>query len=204
MPRLLFLVRHGLTDWNEQGRLLGRCEVALNDRGRAQAAALATALRPFAPDRLIASPQRRARETAEAIGQVCGLATHVEADIDEVWLGRWQGKTFAELHDDPDVHAYLGDPAHQCDAVESLGSLTARTAATAARLRESDSRATVLVSHGDPLRALLVALLAMAPREFRAFSVSPGSVSVVRLGRRRAQLAALSWRPTDLYDLIQS
>jgi len=204
MPRLLFLVRHGLTDWNEEGRLLGRCEVALNERGLAQAAALAAALRPFTPDRLIVSPQRRARETAAAIGEACGLAAHIDTDVDEVWLGRWQGKTYTELHDDPDVHAYLSDPAHECDAVESLASLSARSAAAVTRLRGSDSRATVLVSHGDPLRALLVALLAIDPARFRSFSIAPGTVSVVRLGRRRAQLAALNWRPADLYDLIQS
>jgi probable phosphoglycerate mutase len=204
MPRLLFLVRHGLTDWNEQGRLLGRCEIPLNERGREQAAALAEALRRFAPDHLLVSPQRRTRETAAAIASACGLAAHVDADLDEVWLGRWQGKSFVDLHADDDARAYLRDVEHECDAVESLTSLAARTAAVAARLRQSEARAQVLVSHGDPLRVLLTALLGMAPAELRAFSVSPGSVSVVRLGRKRTQLAALNWRPADLYDLMQS
>jgi broad specificity phosphatase PhoE len=39
MDLLLHLVRHGVTDWNEQGRLLGRAEIGLNARGHAQAAA---------------------------------------------------------------------------------------------------------------------------------------------------------------------
>jgi len=43
--RDLFLVRHGVTDWNETGRLMGRIDVGLNARGRAEADAAAQALR---------------------------------------------------------------------------------------------------------------------------------------------------------------
>lgn len=202
MPRDLLLVRHGLTDWNEEGRLIGRSDVGLNERGRAQAAELATALRRFSPSRLLVSPQRRTRETAAAIATACGIAAEIEPDLDEVWLGRWQGKTFVDLHGDLDVHAYLSDPNHECDAVESLTSLAARTAAVADRLRAAPEPATVVVSHGDPLRALLTALLGMSAADLRKFALHPGTATVVRVGHKRAQLAALSWRPADLYDLV--
>ena len=40
----VFLIRHGKTDWNEQGRLMGRNDIVLNDRGRAEVEAVAGAL----------------------------------------------------------------------------------------------------------------------------------------------------------------
>src|SRR3990172_11873487 len=69
----LFLVRHGTTDWNEDGRLLGRTDVPLNPRGRAEAEATAEALRPFPLRAIVASPQRRTRETAAAVARWHGL-----------------------------------------------------------------------------------------------------------------------------------
>ena len=44
----LILVRHGLTDWNENGRLMGRADVEINTRGRTQAERVAHALAPRA------------------------------------------------------------------------------------------------------------------------------------------------------------
>ena len=44
----LILVRHGLTDWNEQGRLMGRSDIELNAQGQAQVQAVAAALRALA------------------------------------------------------------------------------------------------------------------------------------------------------------
>jgi len=73
---VLILVRHGETDANARGLLLGRDDPALNDRGRQQAQALAAALPTDA--RVISSPLLRARETADAFG--------VGVEIDERWI----------------------------------------------------------------------------------------------------------------------
>ena len=61
---MLLLVRHGRTDANAQGLLLGRLDPPLSDEGRAQAAALAARIPRDA--RVIASPLLRTRQTAEA------------------------------------------------------------------------------------------------------------------------------------------
>ena len=72
----LIVVRHGRTEANASGLLLGHADPPLDDRGRTQALALATALPP--PARVVSSPLRRARQTAGAFG------TSVE--IDERWI----------------------------------------------------------------------------------------------------------------------
>jgi broad specificity phosphatase PhoE len=194
---LLLLVRHGLTDWNESGRLLGRTDIGLNARGRAQAAAVAQALAEAGADRLLSSPRRRTQETAAAIGEAAGLAIQTEAALDEVWLApRWQGRTFAELADDPDIRRYLADPTHRCDAMEPAAAVRDRVVHLVDRLQgEREGQTAMLVSHGDPLRLLVSHHLGMALGDFRRLTVSPGSVTVLGTSARSSRLFLLNWKP---------
>ena len=67
---VLYLVRHGESEWNRRGRIQGRRESPLTDVGRAQAAALGRMLRETLPDPgidVVASPLERAFETATII-----------------------------------------------------------------------------------------------------------------------------------------
>jgi len=78
---VLIVVRHGQTEANARGLLLGRSDPPLDDIGRDQAAAVATALAPLAPTaRVIASPLTRTRETAAII------AGEGPVEIDERWI----------------------------------------------------------------------------------------------------------------------
>jgi len=199
MATQIVLVRHGLTDWNEQGRLLGRSETPLNERGRAQALALGEALRGLSPGEIRSSPQRRTQETAQAIATACGLSVTLDERLAEIWLRGWQGKTFSELRDDADVQAYLRDPFHTSDEIEPLLSVRARIGAVIEDLREHPREApVVLVSHGDPLRILVGEILGLPAGEFRRFAVDNGSASLASIGRKRAHLQLLNWLPGDV------
>lgn len=199
MATQVILVRHGTTDWNEQGRLLGRSDVALNERGRAEVRALAASLRGLSPGEIRSSPQTRAVETAAAIAEACALEVTADDRLAEVWLRGWQGKTFAELHDDADVHAYLRDPFHTCDEIEPFPSVRQRIRDLIDDLRDNPRpRPVVLVSHGDPLRIFVAEILGLPPGEFRGFAIDNGSASLARVGRRRCHLQLLNWRPGEL------
>ena len=192
----LFLVRHGKTDWNEQGRLMGRNDIGLNERGRAQAESAAVALASVRLTRVLASPQPRAQETARLVAARHGLEVETVQELAEVWLGpRWQGKTFADLRDDPDLKRYIDDATHGCDALEAAASVRERVSRAIDRLRaESDTGNVALVSHGDPLRILIADLIGVPLADFRSLRVDTGSVSCLRLGKR-TQLLLLNWQP---------
>ena len=87
MPRLLLLVRHGLTDWNEQGRLLGRSDVPLNERGRTQAEVLGDALSSLAPGEILGVVSTNALELGVDIGS---LDVAVLAGYPGSVAGTWQ------------------------------------------------------------------------------------------------------------------
>ena len=83
MSALLF-VRHGQTEANRTGVLLGRLDPPLNETGRAQIAALAERIAPRAPTRVLSSPLLRARESAAVIGARCAVDVEIVcSDRDE-------------------------------------------------------------------------------------------------------------------------
>ncbi len=195
--RDLFIVRHGTTDWNEVGRVMGRSAIELNARGRAEAEALAEALSEFSFGAVIASPTYRAQQTAEAIAQRHGLSVRTDADLDEVWVTRWQGKRWQDLRDDPDLQCYFTDATHVCDAFEAAVAVQRRAVAAAERaLGDPGDSAIVLVSHGDPIRVLLAHYLGMDLAAYRRLVVSTGSLSVFRFGAAvDRRLLVLNWKP---------
>ena len=195
----LVLVRHGLTDWNEEGRLLGRNPIPLNERGRAQAEAAARTLGGLSIDAVYSSPQRRTQETAAAIARELALTVETESGLDEVRLGDWQGKLVKDLRGDPDLEKYIEDPTHVCEAIEPAVEVQERIVGFAERLRsERGAGNCVLVSHGDPLRLLVVHYLS-----FRRLEIDNGSVSVLRFTPRGPRLLLLNWKK-ELRDFLNS
>jgi len=93
----MILIRHGESTWNQERRIQGNLDPGLSDRGRAQAALLASRLtgRPFAA--LYTSPLRRAMETAAILGETIGLRPEPIDGLREIRLGAWEGKTATEI-----------------------------------------------------------------------------------------------------------
>ena len=100
------MVRHGQTDWNAEGRLQGQQDIALNERGRAQATRNGQVLLGMIGDPssydFVASPLSRTRETMERLRSAMGLdpfAYRTDERLLELSFGDWEGHTLAEVHD---------------------------------------------------------------------------------------------------------
>ena len=179
MPEL-FLVRHAETDWSGR-RYCGRTDLPLNARGRTTARALAKRIAaelergPFSgagPSiRVVSSPLRRARETAEAIRATLG-------DVDLRLDGRWaesdfgdaEGLTFDELDRAwPDLGARLAAGSFDVDwpAGETAAAVAMRVTA-AYRDVAADDAPTIVVSHGGPLRLAIALATGRQPHEVLA------------------------------------
>jgi broad specificity phosphatase PhoE len=87
----IILVRHGETELNTAGVFRGRADVALNDRGVAQAQAVADALSSDPVVAVYSSPMVRALDTARAVASRHGLEPAVDPAFDNIDLGEWQG-----------------------------------------------------------------------------------------------------------------
>lgn len=201
MLRLL-LIRHGVTEWNQAGRLMGRMAIGLAPQGRAQIERLAAGLKETRIDAIFSSPQQRTQETAAIVAAPHALAVQTEDTLDEVWLGpRWQGKTFADIRDDADFITLRANPLYTCEGIEPIEQVQRRVIETLTRLREHRQSGTIaLVSHGDPLRALLAHLLSMHLGDYRRLTINTGSVTVIELHDDLPRVLAMSWRPEAELD----
>ena len=102
---VIYLLRHGETEWNRQGRLQGQLDSPLTARGLAQAAAMGRTLRQLtgagaAGFRMVSSPLGRARQTAGIVAKAVGYdpaAIVEEPRLMEYAFGVWQGELEAEL-----------------------------------------------------------------------------------------------------------
>ncbi|MGE0719449.1 MAG: histidine phosphatase family protein, partial [Alphaproteobacteria bacterium] len=99
---VVWLVRHGETEWNAQRRLQGQQDSPLTARGRQQASAIASLLARTLPQdgtpiRLVSSPLGRTLATAAPIAAALGLEAATDARLAEIALGEWEGMTWAEI-----------------------------------------------------------------------------------------------------------
>jgi broad specificity phosphatase PhoE len=93
----VYLVRHGQTDWNVDGRYQGWADIPLNNTGFDQAHALASVLKRQTYVALYSSDLSRARQTAEVIGQYVGLPVQIDQRLREIDQGEWEGQRVAEV-----------------------------------------------------------------------------------------------------------
>lgn len=91
----IYLIRHGETDWNLQGRLQGREDIPLNDRGLRQANECGKALRHAKVEIIVSSPLMRAANTASIISDILGIGSVIiDQDLIERDFGPLSGMTY--------------------------------------------------------------------------------------------------------------
>ena len=161
MTRLI-IWRHGQTDWNFANRIQGHTDVALDDVGRAQATAAATALAAQHPDAIVASDLRRAADTAAALAAATGLPVHFDPRLRERYFGSWQGMTADEVatkYQAENARWRRGEPINAFD-IEDLDDLAKRvTAAALDAVERVDGGTAVVATHGGAAKHILSGLL---------------------------------------------
>ena len=97
MECLLFLFRHGETDWNRAGRLQGHTDTPLNATGLAQAEALVDRLRPHGLDAVVSSDLARAWTTGRIVAEGLGVPLIREPGLREAQIGEAEGLFWPEV-----------------------------------------------------------------------------------------------------------
>jgi broad specificity phosphatase PhoE len=167
--RLVFLARHGETDWNRVGRWQGKTDIPLSDAGRAQARELAACLAGRGIVEVHASDLARATETAQIVAGALGVAAlNVDARLRERGFGCFEGFTrdeCAERH--PEAWArYLADRRSTPPGGEPQADVAARVVAVLteiARAPRVAGEATLVVSHGGTIRTFIHEVTGAAP-----------------------------------------
>lgn len=159
------LWRHGRTEWNASGRFQGRLDSPLDPGGLADVERAASVLAGLPPAALLTSSAGRAVATAAYLEKLTGLAAAVEPDLQELYLGEWQGLSLAEARARfPDEHAaWVRGEDLRRGGGETYAEVGARAAPVLQRALSSlpPGGALVAVSHGGTIRASLGRLLSL-------------------------------------------
>lgn len=194
MATTIILVRHGSTAHLGR-RLSGRMPgVALDARGRAEAAAAGRLLATRAVSLVRYSPVERAAETAAIVAAACGVPAEPDPLLTEVDFGRWTGSAFAELADDPDWHRWNTERGTaRVPNGETMAEAQARiVAALDAAVRGPDGRTVAMVGHSDVIRAAVAAVLGLPLDQLLNFDIDPASLSTILAGPGWARLVRLN------------
>jgi len=208
----VLLVRHGRTSANTAGILAGRSEgVRLDETGEKQVAALAGRLARVPLVAVVSSPLERCRQTSQALldAREDGLALTLEDGVTECGYGEWTGKALKDLAQEDLWKTVQTHPSHvRFPGGESMSEMSAR-AVQAVRRRDAeiaaehgDDAVWALVSHGDPIKAILADALGLHLDSFQRIMVDPASLSIIRYTATRPYVVTSNSTDVDLVALL--
>ena len=159
----LYIIRHGETPWNAEGRLQGQTDIPLNENGIRLAKITGEALKDVPFDFAISSPLKRARQTAELVLAGRQIPVLEDARIEELSFGSWEGLGCRKANFEiPSEHFqdFYKDPFHFQTAAdgETIEQLCVRTKAFWDDLVNNpdwQDKTILIASHGCACRGIL-------------------------------------------------
>lgn len=150
---MLYVMRHGKTDWNAQYRLQGRTDVPLNDEGRDMARKAAEKYKDVPFDVCFASPLKRARETAEIFLAGRDVPIIYDDRLREMSFGIYEGTDHVYEKPDCPMYTMFKDPINYVaqGGAESFEALFARTGEFLKEVAEplvKEGKNVLIVGHG--------------------------------------------------------
>ncbi len=182
---LLYLVRHGQTEWSRNGRHTSTTDLDLTDVGVHQARSLADRLHPADFDLALTSPRLRARRTAELAG--FGHA-EIDEDLAEWHYGDYEGLTSPQIRE---RHQGWRIWFNGCPGGENADEVRARLTRVMTKVRTSGVDKAICFAHGHALRVLALAWLDFPVIFGQSFPLDVASISI--MGREKESAAIIRW-----------
>jgi broad specificity phosphatase PhoE len=185
---MLILLRHGQTPANVARLLLGRSDPPLTELGRRQAEALAKVEGVAGARRVVASPLRRAVETAELLG--------LPVEVDDRWIeidyGRYEAMPLSEVPGEMWAR-WRADPSWAPDGGESLTDVGKRVRGACEELAaEATDADVVVVSHVSPIKAAVTWALGVSEEVIWRMFLDVAAVTRISVGPIGASLRSFN------------
>jgi broad specificity phosphatase PhoE len=186
---LIFLVRHGECEGNIKGMFRGRADFPLNRRGLVQAQDLAREFKKIPVKYIYSSPLYRARQTAEAISQQCGVEIKIEECFNNIELGGWEGRFMKDIAEQypEEWKLWVYNPEKlKVKDMETLYDVQKRAKTCLDNLVSKHSGETLaVVSHRAVLKPLIAACLNIASPYFWKIHLDTASYSLLSHKKER-------------------
>jgi probable phosphoglycerate mutase len=199
---LLYLIRHGQTDWNRDHRIMGAGPVPLNEGGRAGVAELAQALKAKRIPVVYSSTVARALESARILAAEWGAELREEPRLNESPFEPWIGKTYHELAEDENFKRYFDAPTRaRFSNGEGMADIQMRALDAVARIvKETGTGRAAAVSHSDVIKPVLAHYLGMDLDSIHRLAVANASASLVDFKESPPRIRYINFAPWQWRD----
>ena len=169
----VYAARHGETLWNVENKVCGRTDLPLTEHGLAQAEALAEKAAPLGIDLILSSPMLRARQTAAAVGERCGVPIIVDDRLIEQDYGIFEGVDRKDLGFLTNKRQF----AFRYPGGESMMDVACRVYSLLEDVkRKYDGKTVLLVCHGGVCRVIRTYFEDMTNEEYFQYSEENAAV----------------------------
>ena len=179
-----YLVRHGQTEWNVEGRIQGSTDIELNPKGIKQAKQLSEIIRslnyPFS--KIYSSPQKRAVQTAEILSRESGIDFKIQDGLEEINLGEWEGLSWSIVHEiypSEFEHWFKNRQYTKPPNGESYQEMVNRVLSALQKIKMETKDDTVIVTHSAVIMCLQCYLTNTPFEEMTKFKTENGSITVI-------------------------
>ena len=207
MPKIV-LIRHAHSLANAAGVLSGRLpNVNLSKTGQEQSERLADRLGRLVISEVRISPMERCSQTIAPWLKKYGKSVKVISDhnLIEVDYGKWSGKKLAILSRAKLWRKVQSQPsAVTFPDGESLAEMQVRAMASVHEFFSSDLELTIMVSHGDVIKAIVASSLGMHLDDFQRIVIDPASITILESNGGAIRLTRLNDSDSSVSDLLQS
>ena len=193
----LALIRHGETDWNREGRVMGWAPVPINATGRAQIERLAERLKASDLRAIYTSPLPRTTESAALLASPLGLTPIPDERWIETKVTGWEGKLWSELEGHPIRERYYATPTEtRLPDGEMLAEAQQRAvAAVTSLIGQHPNDFIAVVTHADLIRATLSHYIGLPLPASRQIRIDHGSLSILEIDNGIGLLRLLNAPP---------
>ena len=166
---MLYIIRHGKTDWNDRHKLQGRTDIPLNEEGQRMAEKARDDYSDIHFDLCFCSPLARARETAEILLENRNIPIIVDCRLVEIGFGSYEGVEIRLLHQDCPLNVFFRTPEKYIVppvGAESLDELFARTGSfllEQVNPRLAEGKDILIVGHGA-MNSSIICQIRQLPR----------------------------------------
>jgi len=190
-----YLMRHASNDYLVRNKIAGWLPgIGLNEKGRAEAEALASRLAHDPIRAIYSSPLERTTETAAPLAKKLGLKTVVSDGLGEIRFGQWTDQPVPDL-DKLDQWRRWNSFRSGTQAPEGDIMIEAQARIVREMLRLRDlhpSDAIALVTHGDPIKAAVAYWIGSPLDLFLRIEISPASVTIITLDNHQAKIVRVN------------
>lgn len=182
---MLYIIRHGRTDWNDRHKLQGRTDISLNEDGKKMAEEAAKEYRDIHFDICFCSPLSRARQTAEILLKDRDIPIIYDNRLMEMCFGSSEGEENCFDHPESPVYPFFMDPANYNrppEGAESMQDLFERTGGFLKEVVDpllAEEKDVLIVGHGAMNSSIVCQVRGYEPADF--WKVGIANCKLIRL-----------------------